>query len=977
MALPQKSFRQWTETEWSQALFEHYFAADETDAPVTRLVVNGRGLAQATNCGPENSEDVERSFIAVVRRPPDRLNACFRSASFVWAPLGATPGAVLFLLFTCYVASGNETVISDHDFRHRVAKILGHRLGTTYPLEGLAALWKKFQHWLIEARAAGKACRELVLPSPDWRTRIGYSIRLSFPQRRDQSILESILADAGFPPEAPIPELLQLLRRNRDRFSDTFAQVYEEFRAAFLRGGDDFSQSPLLDAVREAISRPRSNSSKRGMCPAMRLIGELNDEHRLTLMLLSDRAVLPTRSGKLLTFASDYSIGEHDLVLAFKTPDNEGADSAVEFFLAGELAEMLPGFASSPLQRAVADGVLLFRRGSFGIVEWVPNLSEDGDVRILVRRHLRQCFESALASVVKVPPCSVDSVYHDWCEFDGIGAAALRLIQWSSRSELDHVCSLQPCARTSRISLVGGIATGEAQTFFGHTSVLPAVRAHGSVATVTLARNGDLAHAKRQLRKADAGVFKIDLSSDEPPLDGEFVIEAAVCEGDGRILRKGVRFRALVDNYRYIAPARRGKWLSESAHADMSPYDGNAVFAGALSARFGTKQGGKCSRSQTALGSCRYDNSRLAALTEICAAAAARRCGFPPTELIELFVSVLGLQQQRAFATLTVRAWVEAGLLDEAVDVAWCARRYFARRPRLVVGFEADQPFARVVGLAPAMLINRFRTRAVALGGRVSQCPSWSPWVTGPWEVRGLESAQLSLLANELELGGVASAPTPSALVPRIENLEKSLTDEPLNYETFRVWNWERHRFVEPGQSGSESVLIEWRRRGRRDRPDFYVVRTGENVIFRSYSRNWALLMAARAARVRPYLRVPGGVLVSEGYPWVHLPTSVGRFGFAIGAGASGPVVDENNNVRYTYALGDESFAADILARLGIDNPSDEYVMPHWLDRLATARTHTEPLVPFLVGRRPFRRVPASLRHLMMAHCIRSKRRLS
>ena len=136
---------------------------------------------------------------------------------------------------------------------------------------------------------------------------------------------------------------------------------------------------------------------------------------------------------------------------------------------------------------------------------------------------------------------------------------------------------------------------------------------------------------------------------------------------------------------------------------------------------------------------------------EICAAIAARRCGFAGGQLIELFDTVLGITRP-ALGWLVLRAWVEAGYIDEAVNVSWRARRYFARSPRLVVRAEGGDVRARVVGLSPAVLINRLRVRAEALGGMVAQCPSWSPWVAGPWEVRGIEAAQLSALVRELGL---------------------------------------------------------------------------------------------------------------------------------------------------------------------------------------------------------------------------------
>jgi hypothetical protein len=958
----QKPWQHWVERDWNNFLFGHYFHASADDAPVSRLVVTGRELAQAARCEPEKADEVERRFVSVILRSPNQFNLQFQGVSLSTGSLKEPPPVVLYLLFSCYVASGNEQVISVGDFRRRMAKVLGHPPGTNYPLEGLAPLWKSLQRWLSRARAAGYAYRELLLPPPDWRTRIGYSIRLAFPQRCDQMILNEIIPVAGFAAQPPIPALIRLLGRYLDRFSESFLGAYEEFRRAFLDGCDDFSWSPLLDAVREAMAQ-RSETAPQEACPDLLLVGEPDEKGRLTLMLLSDRGKLPAHSCDLVTVETEYGVGTHRFVLGFNSPDSTGADAVIEFLLADRLSKMLPGFATSPLRHSAAEGVLLFCRGASGIFECRLNLELEGKVYVLVRHDLCAAFEHALAGIIKPLPRGLVSAYTGWFEFGGVEAALLRSIQWGNHGVLDDVRCLQRSALASRITLSGGIATGESQTFFGHPAVLPAVRVRGRADLVTMTQVGKI---ERELELAldDDGLFKIRNADEREPLEGEYVIKASLSGAHNRTLQKHLRLRAFVDRYDYIRPSQPQKWLCESVRADMVTWNPDAAFGGAPA---GPMVGKHRALSHAVAPRYSSDYTGQVALTEICAAIAARRCGFTEGELVELFGAVLKIKRH-ALIRLVLRAWVEAGYLDEAIDVSWRARRYFACSPRLVLRAEGGQVLARVVGLSPAVLLNHLRARVEQLGGTVVQYSSLSQWVDGPWEVCGLGAAQFSELASELRLGEPLWAPGLSKLILPLQNLERHLKQEPMNYEQVEIWSWDRHRFVESRGPGSTPVEVELhRRKGRLDRPDYYLVRRNCKPALVTYSRNWALLFAARFRRQQPY-RNEAGVLVSDGYPWMFLPLSIGRFAFAAGAGPSGPRADDTVHLRYCYPIGSKELAADLLARLGISDGAPTDILPPWLEALAATRAQTEPMVPLERGTLGRRRVPVSLRQLMLAH---------
>jgi hypothetical protein len=458
-----------------------------------------------------------------------------------------------------------------------------------------------------------------------------------------------------------------------------------------------------------------------------------------------------------------------------------------------------------------------------------------------------------------------------------------------------------------------------------------------------------------------------------PPLEGKFQVTVSFASEATSPVRKTANFRAFVDTYDYACASHPQKWLSESAPEDMNGWNPDCFFAGAPSG------GGIARRRADSSG---FPISTLTAepvtaLTEICAAIAARRSGFPESEIIELFGSVLEIANP-VLTRFVLRSWVEAGVLDETVSISWRARRYFARQPRLVLRSEGNLR-ARLVGLAPTVLLKRLRSAVDAVGGTTAQCASASRWVAGPWEIRGLQAEQLNVLAHELGLGELLWVPAPETLVPAVDKIKTLLEEEPLNYAPIAEWSWERRRFVSVSLAEPAAVRVEHcSRSGRLDRPDYYVVRNNGSPVFVSYSRNWTLLFAARLHGVCPYRLTSGGVLISDGYPWVNLPLSVGRFCFAAGAGASGVTLDttgERNLYTYIYPTGCEELVAVVLRTLRCARHDCQSFEARWLSKLATIRSQSEPLIALGGGFEPHRRVPVSLRALILSRSLHSPKK--
>jgi hypothetical protein len=245
--------------------------------------------------------------------------------------------------------------------------------------------------------------------------------------------------------------------------------------------------------------------------------------------------------------------------------------------------------------------------------------------------------------------------------------------------------------------------------------------------------------------------------------------------------------------------------------------------------------------------------------------------------------------------------------------------------------------------------------------------PSSSPWVAGPWEIVGLEVPALESLARELSLAKTVRNPDSEKLHTSLKKLVRHLSQRPMNYRLFRSWSWERCQFVDPAEAEDSIVRLEWWQRPQRlDRPDYFFLHGGDDAFF-TYSRNWALLSAAKFSGVTPYAQ-ESGRLCSIGFPWVFLPPGVGRFCFAGGGAAAGPLRTKDGGLRYVYPIGNGRAAVSVLEKLGFAARSNQSRDPRWLEALATARALSEPLVPLGVGRSPRRRVPVSLRPIFLAH---------
>jgi hypothetical protein len=158
----------------------------------------------------------------------------------------------------------DEAVAEEGDFRRRICELLAHPA------------------WLDRLRECGAEARRLELPDPGHMRRIGYSVRLAFPQRRDRERLAGLFADRADAAvvSTTLPEAFALVESHARQFSDDFRAVFRSAKDILARGGDGPDLRLVWSALREAATltpASRNGTTK----PRFHLIAYDDDRARL------------------------------------------------------------------------------------------------------------------------------------------------------------------------------------------------------------------------------------------------------------------------------------------------------------------------------------------------------------------------------------------------------------------------------------------------------------------------------------------------------------------------------------------------------------------------------------------------------------------------------------------------------------------------------------------------------------------------
>src|SRR5262245_14855937 len=180
-------------SDWEEALTRRFLtAAGEGVGPIRSFDISPETLALAARADPSAGVQAVASFKKALLANRWTLYSALEDGIFDGKLVPDCPGCFAYLALTIFVDSqiGGEDGDGSEEFRPKLAAFLG--VDRTFSkLSGVASMWRSLRDWLARQAKAGKPFRKLVLPDDDGWVQIGYSLRLSFPSRRDHTFLGS------------------------------------------------------------------------------------------------------------------------------------------------------------------------------------------------------------------------------------------------------------------------------------------------------------------------------------------------------------------------------------------------------------------------------------------------------------------------------------------------------------------------------------------------------------------------------------------------------------------------------------------------------------------------------------------------------------------------------------------------------------------------------------------------------------------
>ncbi len=361
------NWKTWKLRNWNAKLFEHFFACTDLDSPpVVNLLVTADELVRVTGDREARPDDVRNSFVDAIRIAIRHSGSLLEDASNYegWPSLPrlqAIPPFVAHLIFTCLAASeSSEELADEQSYIARLRELSGDQLPEG-SLHILPKLWVHLSQWLERSLIS---YRRLRLPEPGSFTRIGYSTKLAFPDRRDQRILSELLDGVGVTGrDLPPGPIVSLVCENRQRFRPDFRSAFDDFRQELEKlgvRGQLLSQHRFWAAVKDASARGRGRErSAHEPTARVSMLAEENDGE-LFPFLVSDCEV-ENDAFTCHELDQGYSDWRFVLTRPGESLDPPGMQSAVDDMLASE--------SQSPLCAYIRQGLLPFFAAEHGLLE--------------------------------------------------------------------------------------------------------------------------------------------------------------------------------------------------------------------------------------------------------------------------------------------------------------------------------------------------------------------------------------------------------------------------------------------------------------------------------------------------------------------------------------------------------------------------------------------------------------------------------
>ena len=498
---------------WNKQLLQYFFESQQPDdVPVTCLVVTAEELARATGDDSAVPSEVLRAFMDTLRHElgRERRSLCADALDTDWRPTlyYEIPPFVSHLIATCVAASdSSEELIDEGSFLNRLNVLCGSHVAAHDPT-CLPQLWENLSMWLRNARSHDHPYRELLLPNPGSFRRIGYTVNLAFPHRRDQSRLIDLLSENGLAGvEPPVPVILRLLTTNQQRFSERFRRALEEFRSAYGRGDRGLDRYPLWRAVRDAaLWRSRSVTRNKVSPPEFDLLLEILVD-RFAPFVVTTSTELNTHGLKAVPSPEPYG---RWTFLVQTANDTAGTDELLEV-----CRGLLDGSLRFPrLSSLASQGVLLFERTEFGLHQLCSQDSIVESDCALVRNEFLVEFNRLFGTGISREARTQDSLFPGWSEIRDFRARALVPSELEN-SPFRNVWCLQETIIPSRIRVLEGVRIDDG--FAGIPAVLPLISAKGAKQIVFEDNAGKITPLAQSLQsRRYLGIPEFALGRDRP-----------------------------------------------------------------------------------------------------------------------------------------------------------------------------------------------------------------------------------------------------------------------------------------------------------------------------------------------------------------------------------------------------------------------------------------------------------------------------
>lgn len=262
-----------TLNDWEYILTRSLLGTDgSVSDPIRSFEITPETLAQLCGLGPEHAHGAEDAFRRALKADPYLLWALQNGTAR--RPTPEVPHCMAILALSLLVDSLLDGAYEGRGpYREKLAQWLG--IDRSFMnLSGISTMWVELVAWLNERIAAGDHFRPLILPEvPKSWTHIGYTRYLSFPTRRDVTLLRKLFEKRAEAIEDVSTLVLLLDQLLRSSFVSCGMQAaFQDFRRA-LRAG----VASVDHRFWQLVMRARTLSGH-AVSPAVRLHMEFDED---------------------------------------------------------------------------------------------------------------------------------------------------------------------------------------------------------------------------------------------------------------------------------------------------------------------------------------------------------------------------------------------------------------------------------------------------------------------------------------------------------------------------------------------------------------------------------------------------------------------------------------------------------------------------------------------------------------------------